>query len=75
MEELSLVDYVFIDENKEIVEEYRICPNCGNKIYPELVGKEYFYNCICPVCNHIMFPLFGSYGNKVNHMVIVKIKE
>ena len=53
----------------------RICPNCGNKIYPELVEEEYFYNCVCQSCNHILFPLFGLYGNKINHVVITKIEE
>lgn len=75
MEELNLIDYIIIDKNREIVGQYRICPNCGNKIYPELKEEEYFYNCVCQSCNYILFPLFGLYGNKVRHTVVAKIEE
>lgn len=76
MKELNLTDYLIIDKNGDIVEEYRICPNCNNKNYPKLAGEEYFYNCICQSCGHIMFPGVGSYGNEIKHMVITKfIKE
>lgn len=72
MKELNLTDYLIIDKNGDIVEEYRICPNCNNKNYPKLAGEEYFYNCICQSCGHIMFPGIGPYGNEINHTVITK---
>ena len=72
MKELNLTDYLIVNENGDVVEEYRICPNCNNKIYPELAGEEYFYNCICPNCGDIMFPAIGLYGNTIRHTVITK---
>lgn len=72
MKELNLTDYLIVNENGNVVEEYRICPSCGSKNYPELVREEYFYNCICSNCGHIMFPSIGLYGNTIRHNVKIK---
>lgn len=45
MECLNLEDYT-VYQDKEIVEEYRLCPKCKNKIYLEFINEEYLYNCV-----------------------------